>query len=450
MTAAPSVITAPWPVVAETHERGRWAYRICRALLFGALFSIVFLPEFPRAGGETLSPLYTKLVAGFRYIDVLVLLLAVAHIVAMGSLRGERLRFPRALTAPGVAFLVCIAVAIAYGARHGGSNFFFDWRGLALGIALYVVWSCWLRNPDDVADALRVFLGYVGVRLALLFVAYFSGDRDSLAGVSIPIFDGPVLSCVVFTGLLAFQFYASAASARRKPLWASLGIVAYLLVLLCLRRTYWGELAIGTVALLLLGGRMRNLLFIGAAIAVAAGVLGGSFSGRVLSLDFTSNDTEFSADNADHVYDLIDAWSQVRQSPVMGIGLGTSYPTWRIRNWKPDSVMVHNAPLHVWLKYGAAGLACYLWFHAALLTWLVRRWKQAVPEQRAFLSATLAYLTAQFLMTLGFAPWPYSELQMTTLISFLLAAAIAAQSSPSTVCYESPFRFRHHAIVQQR
>ena len=52
------------------------------------------------------------------------------------------------------------------------------------------------------------------------------------------------------------------------------------------------------------------------------------------SLDVTRDDGEFSADNADHVYDLIDAWYQVRQSPVMGIGLGTSYSTWHIRNWK--------------------------------------------------------------------------------------------------------------------
>ena len=84
----------------------------------------------------------------------------------------------------------------------------------------------------------------------------------------------------------------------------------------------------------------------------------------------TSADTEFGADNADHVLDIADAWDQVRQSPVMGIGLGTSYPTWRIKNWKTESVMVHNAPLHVWLKYGLAGLVCYLWFHLALLRWL--------------------------------------------------------------------------------
>ena len=109
----------------------------------------------------------------------------------------------------------------------------------------------------------------------------------------------------------------------------------------------------------------------------------------------------------------------------MGIGVGTAYPTWRIRNWKNESVMVHNAPIHVWLKYGVAGLICYLWFHVVLLRWLYRRSKYAAANDAVFLTVAFAYLTAQFVMTLGFAPWPYSELQLTTLISFILAAAFS-------------------------
>ena len=57
----------------------------------------------------------------------------------------------------------------------------------------------------------------------------------------------------------------------------------------------------------------------------------------------------------------------------MGIGLGRSFATLRIQDWKEESVMVHNAPLHVWLKYGLLGLACYVWFHLAMFRWLYRR-----------------------------------------------------------------------------
>jgi O-Antigen ligase len=408
-------------------EPRNWAVSSWRALLCCGLLSIIFIPEFSRDGsGNTCSPLYAKAVAGFRFVDLAIFILVFCHIVALGCSRNKIVRLPRSLALPGLAFLVCTAIAVVRGSLRGGSNFFFDWRGLALGVGLYFVWSFWMQKPCDRELAVRWFAVYMAVRIALLYVFYAAGYRDTLLGVSIPIFDGPALSCIVFTGLLAFRYQESANHRIAKLLWCGLAAAAYVIVLLCFRRTYWGELGVGTVILLLLRKRhrLRNVVFLGATLCVAAAVLGNSFSSRIQSLDVTSADTEFGADNADHVLDIADAWDQVRQSPVMGIGLGTSYPTWRIKNWKTESVMVHNAPLHVWLKYGLAGLVCYLWFHLALLRWLYRRSKQT--SNNAFLNAAFAYLAAQFAMTLGFAPWPYSELQLTMLMSFILAATMTS------------------------
>lgn len=425
-TAAP--LTIPQQKLAWAPPRN-WAAAFWRGLIFCSLFSIIFLQEFGRNGaGDSFSPAYTKLVGGFRAIDLAILFLVFAHLVVIGCLRRAVVRFPRQLVAPGLAFLGCIGVAIYYGRSRGGSNFFFDWRGLALGMGLYVVWSFWLQNTSDLHAAVRVFAVYMAARIGLLYVFYLTGYRETLAGVAIPIYDGPVLSCIVFTGLLALGCRETASSGIAKLLWSALAAAACLFVLLGFRRTYWGELAIGTVLLLLLQKRHRGCriaLLAGMAV-IAACLLGSSFSQRIKSLDVMHADTEFSADNADHLYDLLDAWYQVRQSPVMGIGLGTSYSTWHIKNWKAESVMVHNAPLHVWLKYGIAGLLCYLWFHIALLRWLYRRRKPS--SSQAFFIAAFAYLTGQFFMTLSFAPWPYSELQLTTLISFILAVAVAADS----------------------
>jgi O-antigen ligase len=427
--------TTPWPAISRPDVADPalrpWTVTFWRALVFCLLFSIIFLPEFVREGVSDSSLPYAKLVGGFRFIDVAILFLVLCHGVGLGCLRGKAVRFPRPLLFPGLAFLGCIGVAIGYGRSRGGSNFFFDWRGLALGIGLYFVWSLWLRRALDVAAAVRVFVIYMAARIGLLYVLYLAGYRDTLAGVPIPIFDGPVLSCIVFTGLLAFRYRESSTGGARL-LWSCLAAAAYLFVLLCFRRTYWGELALGTFILLLLHkrNRIRNLVLLACMVAIAAGILGASFSSRIRSLDVTRDDSEFSADNANHVYDLLDAWYQVRQSPLMGIGLGTSYSTWHIRNWKTESVMVHNAPLHVWLKYGITGLICYLWFHIALLAWLYRHSKAGAFRDAAFFGAAFAYLAAQFAMTLGFAPWPYSELQLTTLISFILAAAATADNLP--------------------
>ncbi len=396
------------------------------------MFSVIFLPEFLyRGNGGSGSIVYAKAVAGFRFIDLGILALVLLHVVALACSRQKVVCFPRGLILPGLGFLFCIATGIAYGRLHGGANFFFDWRALGLGIGLYFVWAFWLQTPGDVHSAVRLFAAYMAARVAMLYVLYLTGRGETLLGVPIPMFDGPALSAIVFTALLAFRYQERASDRFRKLLWMALAAAACLVVLLCFRRTYWGELAAGTAILMLLQRRhrVRNFALVATMVCITALTLGQSFAARIESLDVLQMDSEFGTDNADHWHDLLDAGDQVRQSPLMGIGVGTAYPTWRIRNWKSESVMVHNAPIHVWLKYGAAGVVCYLWFHLALLVWLYRRGKYLPASESAFLNVAFAYLSAQFVMTLGFAPWPYSELQLTTLLSFILAAAFSIPTS---------------------
>lgn len=430
-SAPPYCTTLPYRK-AEQSATQSWAVGCWRGLVFCGLFSVIFLPEFLHGGNDYAGSLmYAKAIAGFRFVDLGILALVLVHLVAVACSRQPIMHFPRALVLPGLAFLFCIATGVGYGYLRGGSNFFFDWRSLALGIGLYFVSAFWIRTPLDVRSVVALFGIYMAMRVALLFALYVAGRGDTLLGIPIPTFDGPALSAIVFAALLAFRYRETCNKSAHKLLWAALAAAAYLIVLLCFRRTYWGEIAIGTALLLLLrrDHRLRNFALLAAMFCLAAMTLGRPFAARLQSLDVMQIDGEFSADNSDHLHDLVDAWDQVRLSPLMGIGVGTAYPTWRIRNWKNESVMVHNAPLHVWLKYGAVGLVCYLWFHIALLRWLYRRSKYLAGRDAAFLQVAFAYLTAQFVMTLGFAPWPYSELQLTTLISFIVAVAICAARS---------------------
>ncbi len=417
---------SPYPRAILSYEPRQWAVSCCRGLLFCILFSVILLPEFSRDGNATAgSFLYTKAVGSLRFIDVGIIGLIISHVAALACSRRKIIRFPRALAFPGLAFLACIVSGIWYGSSHGGTNFFFDWRALALGIGLYFVWAVWIQSTAELNRAVHIFAIYMALRIVVLYALNLAGYRETLAGVPIPTFDGPAVSTIVFTALLALRYAAISRSRHRQLLWAALSAAACLVVLLCFRRTYWGELAIGTGVLLLVQRhhRMRSAILVCAMVGLAAVMLGQSFYARLQSFDLNRMDSEFSADNSDHVGDLLDGWDQVRQSPIMGIGVGTSYPTWRIRSWKSESVMVHNAPVHVWLKYGAIGLICYLWFHIFLFAWLYKQSTRTAPAHADFMAVAFAYLLAQFAMTLGFAPWPYSELQMTTLISFILATA---------------------------
>ena len=427
----------------------RWARRICQAIVLLPLFWLMLLPEYVQGLGdpESKSILYRATIGPLRVVDVLLLAMIFAHAVAWAGSRRLRVELPHELALPGIGFLSALMTAAIYGALHGGTYLFFDWRALALGIGLYGVFVLWMPTAEAVEWAVLLFAAFMAVRIVVIYAEFLSGAGDLLVGVRIPVFDGPTLSAVVFTGLLA-ACASDFARGWRALVWLSLSGAACLLVLLCFRRTFWVELGLGTLFLILAQRERRGRkILVGAACLVAVtALLGPAFYERLQSMDFTQDATEFSQGNPDHVGEVLDAWDQVQRNPVMGIGLGRSFQTLRVQQWKEESVMVHNAPLHVWLKYGLLGLACYAWFHLALLRWLWRRRQQA-PESAtreaasgkhvAWLGAALAYLAAQFVVSLGFTPWPYSSLQSTILIAFVLAVSVRGETTCNYQAYLS-------------
>ena len=432
-------VAYPWPSSIDRPDARKLAQRLCQALVLLPLFSLMLLPEYVQGLGdpESKSILYRGTIGPLRLADALLLAIIAAHGIAGVSSRRVHLHVPRTMAVPGTGFLAAIAIAMLYGWLHGGTNLFFDWRALALGVGLYGVFAMWVQTPAEARSAMFLFAGYMAARICFIYVSFLRGEGDVIVGVRIPVFDGPTVSAIVFTAILASWMSDHAHGRWALLLWVSLSAAAYLLVLLCFRRTFWVELGIATGLLVLLQKqrRGRKLLLAVVAVAAVAMTLGPTFYQRMQSLDFTTGESEFSQGNPDHVGDVLDAWEEVQRQPVMGIGLGRSYPTLRIQDWKEESVMVHNAPLHVWLKYGLIGLACYVWFHCATFRWLHRRHRALLTEDQVWPGAALVYLLAQFAVTLGFTPWPYSSIQSTTLIAFILAVAITG----TTQCKFRPF-----------
>jgi hypothetical protein len=455
----------------------RLARRICQAVILLPLFSLIMLPEYVQGLGDpgTKSALYTATLGPLRMVDAILLGLIALHGVAWASSRHLRVNVPRDLVLPGLGFMTAIAVAMIYGWLHGGDNLFFDWRALALGVGLYGVFAMWVQSPEEASWTVRLFAGYMALRVGLIFLDFARGGGDVIVGVRIPVFDGPTLSAIVFAAVLALCLSDASGGRGRVVLWGGISAAGYVMVLLCFRRTFWTELGVATLLLLLTEKTRRwwKLVLAIIAFVIVAATLGPSFYERMESMDFTQDESEFSQGNPDHVGEVLDALEQVLQHPVMGIGLGRSFQTSRIQGWKEESVMVHNAPLHVWLKYGLLGLVCYVWFHAAVFhtLWMRKRADRreakalfirrlngraeaahshraigadddlssrgfsgaagVMPFQRntmtAFAAAAQCYLAAQFVVSLGFMPWPYSSLQSTTLIAFVLAVALRGE-----------------------
>ena len=196
------------------------ARRICQAMALLPLFSLILLPEYVQGLGdpETKSVLYRATFGPLRLVDVLLLGLIAVHGVAWASSRRLRVSLPGELVLPGLGFLAAIAIAMIYGALHGGANLFFDWRALALGVGLYGVFALWTQTSEEADWAARMFAGYLALRMAWICVDFARGGGDVIVGVRILVFDGPTLSAIVFVAVLALCMSDAAGDRGDDPL----------------------------------------------------------------------------------------------------------------------------------------------------------------------------------------------------------------------------------------
>ncbi|WP_423815917.1 O-antigen ligase family protein [Rhodothermus bifroesti] len=235
-----------------------------------------------------------------------------------------------------------------------------------------------------------------------------------------PTFDGPTLSNAVAGVSLGVAIFLG--KRNQKRLWRL--TIPFLiasnaaLVLLAWRRTYWMELLITIGVLTILYNRNRLRIIGFATISVVVILLTfpkEAIWARVMSAVNLFDETNpYSSTNIGHVEDVLDAMLQIQRSPILGIGLGTTYETIYTR-WKTESWGVHNGPLHVWLRFGLLGLLAYLWFHWRVISFL---WSH---RQLVLTRGLLAYWLGIFIPTLFFSPWPYGALQNTLLLGVLFA-----------------------------
>ena len=145
-----------WAPTSAVGEHRTVARRLAQALVLLPLFSLILLPEYVQGPGdpETKSVLYRFNLGPLRLVDALLLMLIAAHVMVWASSRSLRVKIPRPLVAPALGFAAAIMLGMAYGALHGGSDLFFDWRALALGSGLYIVFALWTQDERDAKSAM--------------------------------------------------------------------------------------------------------------------------------------------------------------------------------------------------------------------------------------------------------------------------------------------------------
>jgi hypothetical protein len=331
-----------------------------------------------------------------------------------------------------------IIFALTRGLATGVVELFADWRDLAVTAVLAAVVGRYLSNKPWRRFIITDLAIAYGLAALIPLARWAAGEGTILFGIRIPLFFGPVLYLASFASIVLLEHWSAGLSAFSKGYAVAIRIGAVsssMLAVLSFRRTYWLVWGIGLGFIVLRRMRDRQMSRGRLAVTVAVitimvlGVFAVFGSEAVVSrLDsFRPGSTsEFSATNSDHVNDILDAVDVVITRPIEGIGIGEVYETDRIADWKSDSFDVHNAFVHVWLKFGVLGLIAYSGFHFAWmragLTW---RSPDTVATHSMF--AVGVYLTAETVSTL-FATWPYVSFQLAVHHGVILGVMLSLAS----------------------
>ena len=399
-------------------------------ILFGfilILTATLYSREFSGPDGPS-SFIFARFFSGFRWIDVVIIsfsgfvfLFYTPFVLKRKSSYLYSWRMGSYVLAPLILFTYSIIISMIYGMAHGGRQLFFEWRAIALGVmfatGFRLVLSRIVLKGVSLYTIARIIFYIVSVHSLLLIVKWVkSGGVPPYNG---PVFDGPTLSNAVAATSLGVALVFRRKTKNLQDIFdMMLVIVNILLVLTALRRTYWGELSVVAAVgfFFLRHSRLKIVLLMGLGVLVFTYIVPKNV--QILRIEsiihFYNIRNPYASTNIGHLEDVKDAYYQVKNSPIWGIGLGTTYIT-IYTEWKKVSWGVHNGPLHVWLRFGLLGLVSYLWFHWRVLRFL---W---VHRKLSLSASLMAYWIGIFVPPLFFSPWPYGALQNTMLLGVLFA-----------------------------
>jgi hypothetical protein len=332
----------------------------------------------------------------------------------------------------------------------GVTELFADWRNLVVYAAIVIAVTPWLASrswrhevPMDLA------IGY-GILSIGILIQWLAGGGAEVFDQRITIFSWPHLFAVTLSAIVCASVWVSGIGhlpQLRAMAIRTSAIVSSLVVLLSFRRSFWLSLGVGIAGVLIVAGRRgflntQRVTALSAAVVMAVTTLFVAMGQEVVIERFASflptSNSSYSATNEDHINDLVEGLEAIGENPVLGLGIGRFYETPLLDDWKETSFEVHNAALHVWLKFGLLGLAVFIGLH---VRWILASLQLQFPrtEIGAAFAGVAMYIVSQFANTLA-QTWVYGRVQMTVQMAVLFAVllACAPEATTRTVGHDEP------------
>lgn len=205
--------------------------------------------------------------------------------------------------------------------------------------------------------------------------------------------DSPVL---MLCGPLLILLFSGVVSHRNRWVMVALTVPVLAMEALSFNRSTWGPLL---VAFVVIAGvcwgnrgivrRLTGLVLIGGAVIglASAGALGSTGDALALRVDSLISGNALQEDSlADRLRENTAAWATLRDSPLVGTGVGVSYGGTVVTY---DDVMsrvqidprpyIHNQYLRVWLLFGALGLLAFGAVGVRVITLVYLCWRHRAP-----------------------------------------------------------------------
>ncbi|MFZ0013560.1 MAG: O-antigen ligase family protein, partial [Acidimicrobiia bacterium] len=334
---------------------------------------------------------------------------------------------------------VTLMVALVIAVLRQADEPFADWRNWVVLAGAAVVVAKLLSDRSWRTHALTdLTIGY-GALATIHLVIWMAGGGTRLFDLRVPLTDGYDLSLAVLAAAVAAEAWIRGFPGMKTAYSIALRLsflTSTALVMLSFRRSLWAFVVLALIGVAIWGYRaggsrrivaIRLSIALGALLVIAVVSLGPE---RVVERLESFNPTatnNYTATNQDHVNDLRDALSVIQREPLLALGIGSTYQTELIAEWKSESFEVHNAFIHSWLKFGLLGLITYIGFHIALGRAFLRLGSKGVT---GFMAAGVIVFAEQVVSLVQ--TWPYGGFGYTLGRGIVLGIFLACWSRASS------------------
>lgn len=315
---------------------------------------------------------------------------------------------------------ITLIVALAVGLLRQANAPFKDWRNWVVLAVTAIVAAKLLSDRHWKRFVLTdLAIGYGALSVVHLGL-WLGGGGTEFFDVRVPLADFYDLSLAIFAVIVAAEAWIRGFPdmSRGYVLALRLTVIASsILVMLSFKRSLWAVLIISTIGIgvwaVRVGGSSRRAAFkLAATVGLVAVISVISFGPDTVGARLASfnpfADGAYTETNEDHVNDVRDALSVIAREPLLGVGIGTTYETELIAEWKSESFEVHNAFVNSWLKFGLLGLVTYVGFHVALGVAFLRSGSSRVV---GFTAAGITLFAEQVMSMVQ--TWPYGGIGFT-------------------------------------